>query len=123
MPDEFVVRGVITDTQQRPVAGVSVRAFDRDLPSLDRDELLGYAVTNDDGLYEIGFDETRFRTGEVARADVYIEALNGGTTVLARSPVRFNADREARIDLRIEAPVATRESEFEHLVALVAGVI
>jgi hypothetical protein len=40
----FTVRGMIKDSQGQPIAGVSVRAFDKDLPSLKSDEFVGDAV-------------------------------------------------------------------------------
>jgi hypothetical protein len=70
MPEQFVVCGTIIDTRQHPV-----RAFDKDLPSLKSDELVGDAITNVEGGYEIAFGEEGFRAHELGGPDVYIEAL------------------------------------------------
>jgi hypothetical protein len=123
MPERFTVRGIITDARQRPVGGVSVRAFDKDLPSLRRDEFLGSAITGRDGTYEIAFEEERFRAREHGRADIYIEVLGSDNRVLGRSSPRFNPTREEHINLTIEDGLQRRLSEYERLLALLTPLI
>jgi hypothetical protein len=123
MPEPFVVRGRITDTQQRSVAGVIVLAFDRDLPSLNSDEALGQATTGGEGDYAITFEEDRFRAKERGRADLYIEVRGVDGALLGRSPTRFNPERDETIDLTIVRPPAARLSEYEQLVALLQPLV
>ena len=120
---EFTLRGTITDPNQRPVARVAVRAFDRDLPSLNRDQLLGEAITDGEGRYEIAFDAERFGASEHERADLYIEVLGANREPLGRSPTRFNAEPDERIDLTIGARDDRPLSEYEALMALLLPVV
>ena len=122
MAERFSVRGTITDARQQPVAGVTVRAYDKDLPSLNRDQLLGEATTNDEGDYEIAFDEAAFRANERERADLYI-VVDREQGQLGRSRTHFNPEPEMRIDLQLETTVDTRRSEYEQLVALLLPLV
>ncbi len=36
MPEQYIIIGTITSTEDFDVAGIEVQAFDRDLPSLER---------------------------------------------------------------------------------------
>src|SRR5262245_57174093 len=100
MKNEFKVEGRILDLNKRPLVGVTVRAFDRDLPSLKRDELLGETITDAKGLYAIGFTEDKFRHGESGRGDVYIEVSANGS-VLGKSNANYKPGRDLRIDLTV----------------------
>ncbi|SPB18558.1 hypothetical protein NOV72_05758 [Caballeronia novacaledonica] len=123
MSAQFIVRGTITDQQLHPLAGMVVRAFDKDLPSLRSDELLGVATTNQEGAYEIRFEEARFRAHEAGRADVYIQVLGADGAVLGRSDPLFNPDREVRVDLMVEVAAPKRLSEYEQLLTLIGPLI
>ena len=58
MPDQYLITGTITPADDADRAGLRVRAFDRDLPSLERrtgsgPQLLGEATTNAEGRFQI----------------------------------------------------------------------
>lgn len=122
MPQQFIVRGTISDEQQRPLTNVLVRAFDKDLPSLERDQFLAAAVTNTDGAYEITFDEEQFRAHEHHRADLYIEVLGTDNLLLGRSTTRFNPDPIENIDMVVEA-AEVEWSEYERELAALIPLI
>jgi hypothetical protein len=123
MAERFIVRGTITDTRQQPIVGITVRAFDKDLPSLNRDELLGEAVTDAEGRYTVTFTEERFRRNERARADVYIVVVDREGAIVGQSPAYFNPEAELDIDLQIASTTVGRLSEYEQLTGLLQPLV
>jgi hypothetical protein len=70
----FVVVGVIEELEtRRPLSGLVVRAFDRDLWL---DDALGDAVTGADGRFEIRFETRRFSDLRELRPDLYLEVYD-----------------------------------------------
>ena len=62
MLDQFSVSGLISHGPSAvliPVVGATVRAFDKDLPSLNRDQLLGESITNAYGIFKIAFTKDK----------------------------------------------------------------
>ncbi|MFE0631569.1 neuraminidase-like domain-containing protein [Streptomyces sp. NPDC058864] len=80
---DFVVHGRVRDRAGRPVFGVLVTAYDRDLGS--ERERLGSAVTGGDGEFRVGYRAASFRAGEGPRAgaDLVFELTSGGQPVTA----------------------------------------
>lgn len=100
----FVVRGTVRDSNEKPLANVTVRAFDKDLRT---EQLLGEAKTDMSGHYQIRYTAEQFAPADVATnaaPDLFVRALSADDLKLAESPRRFNAGREETIDLVIAAP-------------------
>ena len=95
----FVVRGTVNTSDGQPLSGAVVRAFDRDLR---QEQPLGEAVTNE-GKYEILYSDQQFRRAEKGSADLVIKAFAANDSLLAASPVLFNAPPSANVDLTIPA--------------------
>ena len=90
LPDEqFMVRGKVTDANQKPLANLFVHAFDRDLRF---PQLLGTAETDAAGQYRIGYRAAEFQLADLpARRTPWLivdvrEAPDG--EVLARQEVQ-----------------------------------
>jgi len=64
-----LVRGQVLQAQGLPLAGVEVRAFDRDLRS---EQLLGQHSTDAAGHYAIPYSREQFRRAEKERADLVL---------------------------------------------------
>ena len=64
-----VVRGQVLQAQGLPLAGVEVRAFDRDLR---QEQLLGQHTTDAAGHYAIPYSPAQFRRAEKERADLLL---------------------------------------------------
>ena len=64
-----VVRGQVLQAQGLPLAGVEVRAFDRDLR---QEQLLGQHTTDAAGHYAIPYSSAQFRRAEKERADLVL---------------------------------------------------
>ncbi|MEV4415280.1 neuraminidase-like domain-containing protein [Catellatospora sp. NPDC049609] len=81
---EYTVRGTVREPGGRPVAGLTVRAFDRDLGA--RRDLLGEAETGADGTFRIAYRGSAFRRGEGrggGEADLVLELAAGRSRVTA----------------------------------------
>lgn len=114
-PAESVVIGTVTGSDGKPLRGLQVVAFDRDLR---RHQRLGDAATDANGRYEIHYRPGRFRRAEASvplAADLFVQlSSDGGRTPLATSEVRYNAGWVETIDLA--APVsADGPTEFERV--------
>jgi hypothetical protein len=120
MAKDFTICGHITISDGEPVAGLTVRAFDKDLPSLGARSEQGLgeeAITDAEGCYGIVFSDSEFQRGEArkrgkAQPDLLVRVFDGDALV-GESKVYRNAGYEARIDLTVALP---HLSEYEALV-------
>jgi hypothetical protein len=121
------VQGHVRGLDGSPLAGLSVRAFDRDLPSLNRNELLGEAVTGKDGFYGIEYTAAKFSRAEKETADLQVRVyplnMSAARTPLAESETRFNATPEETIDLVVTVKQYQGPSEYERLLSAVAPLV
>src|SRR4029079_15893466 len=79
-----------------PVEGVRVLAIDRDLRS---EQELGTNQTDNQGLYEIRYSSGQFLKAEKDSADLVVKAFAADGSLLAASPVQFNAPSSAEVDI------------------------
>ncbi|BFU96283.1 MAG: protein of unknown function [Nitrospira sp.] len=107
----FVVSGQVRDANDRPVAGVLVRAYDQDLRTSQK---LGEARTDGEGRYQITYRRTAFCRADKGSADLYTVVVNADEQDLVRSSVLFNAPAETRID-HVIAGGEKQESEYERV--------
>jgi 5-hydroxyisourate hydrolase-like protein (transthyretin family) len=69
VPFRFRVFGVVTEAESgRPLPGLAVHAFDKDVFF---DDALGTATTDADGRFEIAFTTLAFRDVREGRPDLY----------------------------------------------------
>ena len=102
-----VIGSAVEDESGRPLAGLRVRAFDKDLLL---DDPLGDAVTNAAGEFEISYSEVDFRGFHETYPDVYIRVYDGsGARLLytTEREVRKNAELVERFDVRIPRATLT----------------
>ncbi len=111
-PETFVVRGEVRDADGSLLAGVLVKAFDKDLR---RKELLGEATTNKAGEYEIRYSDQQFRRAEKGSAYLVVKAFAADGSPLAASPVLFNAPPSANVDLTVPAEALQPPTLFERI--------
>lgn len=99
----FRVEGQIVEAgTERPLAGLRVQAFDKDLLS---DDFLGETVTDDEGRFEIRFTDDDFKDLTESRPDLYlcVFAPDSETPLVDQSGTpRTNASEEE--SFRIEIP-------------------
>ena len=113
----FTVSGQVMRSDSEPAAGVTVRAYDRDMRSR---ELLGETTTDETGRYEISYSREQFSRAEKGRADLVVQVFNEAGTELEAESEReetiFNAGPEERVDLRIVSDEPITLSEYERLI-------
>jgi hypothetical protein len=96
-----VVTGTVRARETgRPLEGVGVRAFDRDLLT---DDFLGRDTTDAQGRYEIGFLAASFRELFERRPDLYVRVYDAGGRQLAatKDSVRWNAGTVEQVDVEV----------------------
>lgn len=96
-----VIGTALEEESGRPLAGLRVRAFDKDLLF---DDPLDEAVTNAQGQFEISYSEANFRGFHETLPDVYIRVYDAsGERLLytTERAVRKNAQLVERFDVRI----------------------
>ncbi|MEQ1575687.1 MAG: Tc toxin subunit A, partial [Vicinamibacterales bacterium] len=111
----LTARGVVRAPDGRPLAGLLVRAYDKNLRSEDS---LGESVTDAEGRYEIRYRSTQPKQAPKGHADLRIAVCDPAGEEIATSDVHFNAPADVVIDVTV--PAAGRgPSEYErHLDAL-----
>jgi hypothetical protein len=84
-----------------PVVGVVVRGWDKDLIF---DDVLGEAVTDADGRFEIRYTDEAFRSVLDQRPDIYVQVWDGAgdrQLFTSESSVRWNAGSEEEFDISL----------------------
>lgn len=112
----LLVYGTVKDRFDRPLPGLLVQAYDRDLRA---EELLGEARTDAKGRYEIYYRREQFARAEKKAADLALKVF----TPKARKPlyragvkdVRFNASAREEINVAIEVALPPEGNEFESI--------
>ena len=105
MPFRYRIFGVVREAESsRPLEGLLVRAFDRDLLF---DDALGSTLTGANGRFEIQFTELRFKELFEGRPDLYFRVFDAAGAREIHS-TRNRVIREARgdEDVAIEIPSA-----------------
>lgn len=145
----FIVYGVLQDKAGQPLPGVTVRAFDRDLPSLERrmgstPQMLGESTADAEGRFQITYTLEQFQTGEGVslfrrlrekHADLSFRVFDrtGQELSITRivaldreyrpDHIIFNAPAELEVSIFIESRQQAGDSEYEKLLALIAPVV
>src|SRR5690606_9489276 len=99
----YTVKGTVRFFDGFPAGGIIVSAFDRDLRS---EQVLGQSQTNRQGNYQIQYSESQFGRAEQRNADLVVKALAMDGSLLAASPILFNASLTAEVNLTIPLEAA-----------------
>ncbi|HEX6685156.1 MAG TPA: neuraminidase-like domain-containing protein [Candidatus Limnocylindrales bacterium] len=102
-----------------PAAGLTVRAFDRDLR---HEQPLGEATTDDAGGYRIAYTRESFARSEKAAADLFVRVFTGDEDDPPRSATLFQAPELAIIDVTLTGK-AQAPSEYERILAAVTPLL
>lgn len=96
------VKGTIVEEESgQPLAGLRVRAYDKDLVF---DDDLGEATTDEAGRFEIDYMEAQYRDLNETQPDLYLRVYNADGSVLLHSTekkVRRSAQVTERYEIRI----------------------
>jgi hypothetical protein len=115
--DTYILEGIVRDNSQKSLPNMLVRAFDKDLRSV---QLLGKCITGKKGEYSIGYSPDKFCRAEKKSADLFIEVSDSKTPALlvAKSDVLYNAPQKAQIDCLVDFGF----SEYERYLAIIEPV-
>src|SRR6516162_7942845 len=121
-PAPFMVHGQVRQADFSLFVGAVVQASDKDLRS---EELLGQAITDQEGRYEIKYNADQFRRGEKGTADLIVRVYANASAApsLATSPIIFNAPPVATVDLVIGGGTYPGPSEYEQLASELAPLL
>ena len=105
--DDFLLKGKIIDKNNLPLNAGRVTAFDYD-DILSPDDLLGEAIVDEKGLFDIRFDKSKFSNGlELLEGtpDVYLRVKNSdGHDLIKTSVMRTEREIEYRIKINHQLP-------------------
>jgi hypothetical protein len=96
-----VIGTVVEEESGRPLQGLVVRAFDKDILF---DDKLGSVETNANGEFEISYTETQFRDFNETQPDLYVKVFAADGKKLLHSTkkqVRKGAAVLERYEIRI----------------------
>jgi carotenoid cleavage dioxygenase len=96
-----VIGTVVEEESGKPLAGLRVRAYDKDLIF---DDKLGDTLTDAQGKFEISYSEAHFRDLEETEPDVYIRIYDAAGKKLlytTEKAVRRSAQVTERFDVKI----------------------
>ena len=121
-PAPFMVHGQVRQADFSLFVGAVVQASDKDLRS---EELLGQAITDQQGRYEIKYTADQFRRAEKGAADLIVRVYANASAAssLAASPIIFNAPPVATVDFVIGGGTYPGPSEYEQLVSELAPLL
>ncbi len=119
-PADFRVNGLVQWVDGRLAAAAIVLAFDKDLRS---EELLGQAMTDASGHYEIGYSSSQFKRAEKKTADLLVRVMGRKGELLAESPVVFNAQPVETVNVLLGGTVLIGPSEYTRIEADVEPVL
>jgi hypothetical protein len=114
-----VVKGQLVQTDGTPFVKAIVQAHDRDLRS---EQLLGRAVTDNTGHYEISYTSSQFARAEKDSADLLVRAYKDERAIAANEPIAssnivFNAKEVETVDLVVGNAELRGPSEYEQIEA------
>jgi hypothetical protein len=108
-PESFCITGTVEEAETgRRLAGLIVRAFDRDLVF---DDKIGFATTDEEGRFEIRYTSADFSDLRETRPDLYLRVYDTeGTGLLYETTdaIRWNASVNEQYRLRIPARALSR---------------
>lgn len=112
----FVVRGTVTDGNNRSIEGLWVKAYDRDLRS---ESHLGECKTDRKGEYRITYSTDKFASLEKKNADLSMKVYTSSGKVLVYETefdgIVFNAGEYETVDIAVLAEINSEENEFDRI--------
>src|SRR6266851_5742068 len=109
--ESYRVFGTVRDKFQKVMAGVTVRAVDKDIRG---EQPLGSPVTTDaSGAYQVVYSAKDFANTDLLAPDIVVRVFGQDDRLLKESEVFYNATRELRVDIDLSDQSYAGPSEFE----------
>jgi 5-hydroxyisourate hydrolase-like protein (transthyretin family) len=106
----FKVKGTILQPDGTPVAGATVKAFDK---NIRKETLLGEATTDKAGRYEITYRAEKFLQANKKRPDPIVRAFDQEGQEIAVSEIIYNAKQVETVDLVVGGAQYRGPSEYQ----------
>ena len=107
--ETFIVKGEVRRADGKPIVGIKVQAFDKDLRT---EQHLNDVLTDPKGRYEITYTAEQFRRAEKKSADLIVRAFPENGQPVA-SDTFFNAPPVTVIDIIVSDGKHSIPSEYE----------
>jgi hypothetical protein len=121
---KYIVRGTVTDRNNRKLSGLLVKAFDRDMRS---EMLLGEASTNAKGEYRIEYSAEQFKAAEQQTADLCMKVYTAKSNELLYETdieqIVFNASPSEEINIVIQEEIKSKDNEFDAVLGVISVLI
>ncbi len=116
-----IVRGKVRDKEERPLQGLIVEVYDKDMRSIT---LLGKSLTDTKGEYTLTWSQKQLGNREHKSADLLLKVLNPKKRTLLHESgldeVRFNASAREEINVTLLVPLSQEEVEYKVLLERVS---
>jgi hypothetical protein len=99
------ITGRITDRRNRPLPGLRVLAYDKDLAKAD--DFLGGAFTDADGAFELRYEEEDFKSKQAlidfeGNPDIYLDITDLASGLSKRTATRGEANESEHFQIKID---------------------
>jgi len=111
----YIVQGTVKDGNARALAGLLVKAYDRDLRS---ESVLGESLTDAKGSYQIKYTPESFLSKEKKTVDLFLRVFAPGGTLVFETGfdrIIFNASDHETIDISISTLITPDGNEFDRI--------
>ncbi len=118
VPHRGYVVGLVLGPAEEPVAGITVRAYDRDIRS---EQDLGTATSGPDGYYQVVYAAEQASAAEAGSADVAVRAFRGDIMLIdpPMADTLFNAPPLVSVTVRLTVATPPELTEYERIVRTV----
>ena len=112
-PNKFIVLGQVFKADGKPFEEeLTIQVFDKDLRT---EQLIEETKTKQNAEYSVFYKSDKFTDAEKDSADLFVRVLNNAGTVLATSPIIFNAGKFEVVNFTIGEALGL--SEFGRIVS------
>lgn len=118
-----IVQGTVKNGNEGALAGLLVKAYDRDLRS---ESVLGESLTDKKGAYKINYSPESFLSKEKKTADLFLRVFTSGGTLVFETEfdrIIFDATDYETIDIRISTPISPEGNEFDRITGEISGLL
>lgn len=92
----YLIKGTLKDSERKPITGVKIQAMDSDQKWLEdrNDDIIDSKWVNDDGTFEISFDDQQFQEGGPleGKPDIYLIVRNSLGQIIHTTEIRRGVD-------------------------------
>lgn len=108
---KWTITGRITNRKNAPEVGLCILAYDKDTAKAD--DFLGCAFTDDEGRFELHYDESDFKSEKAlidfeGNPDIYLDISDVNRKLSKRTSVKGEADKDEHFEVKIDFDSETK---------------